>query len=269
MRLVPSQIVEYIDKAYPQAKECQLTGHPFGIHAQQAGTLMAIVNLIDQLDTAYLRSGDFIAVSAAIGEIRGKLSFWAGHNPKGIRDSLGPPRGYKLNAVLLIRKVLESLPDESIPAQTAGLEFIEDETFRSDLRADIASADALLREGHLKAAMVISGSVIEALLMHALLQIGEEKAKETAGRLGRPVKNKPLDEWHLPDYVSVAQELAVISETCAKQASIAGDCRNLIHPGKARREERKPSPGTALSTAAGLMHVIEELTERYAASPSE
>ena len=204
-----------------------------------------------------------LKLQAAKSEIEAKLASWQGR-PPGVPDKLERVPGYDLDPVLIIREVMESLPDHVVPENTTGLEFIADEALRNDLRADIASVDLLLHTKQWKAAMVIAGSVTEALLLYSLLELGEDKAKEAAEKLNLPSKKKSLDEWHLPDYVEVARTLEIITSTCADQARIAQDYRNLIHPGKERREGRKASHPDALSSEAGLAHVVEEVTRWWA-----
>ena len=63
---------------------------------------------------------------------------------------------------------MKKCPDTAPSAQTAGLEFIEDEGLRENLRIDISSAERAIADGVWKGATVLAGSIVEALLLWAL-----------------------------------------------------------------------------------------------------
>ena len=76
-------------------------------------------------------------------------------------------------------------------------------------------------------------------------------------------KKKPenqIDRWTLDTYIEVALGLKIIDENTAKQARLAKDFRNLIHPGRAQRVKQKCDRATALSAAAAMEHIIRRLT---------
>jgi len=55
---------------------------------------------------------------------------------------------------------LDHCPDEAVSKATLGLEFVEDEDLRQDLRLDISAAEAASRNHEYKAATVIAGAVV-------------------------------------------------------------------------------------------------------------
>jgi hypothetical protein len=118
-----------------------------------------------------------------------------------------------------------------------------------------------------KAATVLAGSVVEALLLWAIKSkpLGEiEDARRSADSKGiaKPVKADP-NTWSLVHYIGVASELNVIEPDTATQASLAKDFRNLIHPGKATKQSKNCDRGTALSAVAALELVIRDLTKNF------
>jgi hypothetical protein len=74
-----------------------------------------------------------------------------------------------------------------------------------------------------------------------------------------------LDNRELGWYIRVAAEMGIINERTAKHADLARDSRNLIHPGKLRREERQCTQKDALSALTAVQHVIEEFEARHGA----
>ncbi len=109
--------------------------------------------------------------------------------------------------------------------------------------------------------MVIAGSVTEALLLRTLLDHEDQDAVREAAN-EKDARLEKIGEWHLPQYVKVACSLDILSDKCAQQAQIAQDYRNLIHPGREMREQRKASQGTASCSVAALRLVVEELSAR-------
>jgi hypothetical protein len=166
-----------------------------------------------------------------------------------------------------IRRVLGKCADEAPPAETADLLFISDQTVRDSLRRDVGAANSALQNAEWKAATVLGGAAIEALL-HWKLSTPQTKsadltaAKQKAVASGR-LEGSPhaaLDRWTLIDFIAVARELDVIKEETFKQADTARDYRNFIHPGYAARRKQVCDRATALAVLSGLEHVIRDFS---------
>jgi hypothetical protein len=67
------------------------------------------------------------------------------------------------------------------------------------------------------------------------------------------------DSLALDALIKDAADLKLISERAAKQASLAKDARNLVHPGRVARTGFACNRGTALASLAALDQVIEDL----------
>jgi len=160
--------------------------------------------------------------------------------------------------------MLVKCPDEAPAAQTIGLDFIADAAYRNQLRTDISAAYSAERNGEWKAATVLAGSVVEALLLWALQQGNEQQvtaAATNAANTGFQINPAaPLERWTLAQYIEVAERMDVISDSSATQARLTKDFRNLIHPGRAVRLGQQCSRATALSALAGVEHVVNDLT---------
>jgi hypothetical protein len=104
-----------------------------------------------------------LALSARLASIKAALSqFYA--RGGGVR--LYGMSGFDgRNPLDMIYDALDGLPD-SVPApETKGLEFIADGALRDSIRLDLSGAASALRNNEWKAATVLAGSVIEALLL--------------------------------------------------------------------------------------------------------
>ncbi len=120
-----------------------------------------------------------------------------------------------------------------------------------------------LANGEWKAATVLAGSLLEALLLWA---IEKQETQVFEGAVEALKGKKKLSEdpkkWHLTDYIDVAAHMELIQETTVRQAELAKDFRNLIHPGRAIRLQQDCTRATALSAVSAVEHVVNDLTNK-------
>src|SRR5262249_39464851 len=115
-------------------------------------------------------------------------------------------------------------------------------------------------------ATVLAGSAAEALLLWALKQrppaniTSAIASLRASGGLSTNPDPNDLERWNLYEFIQVAENLGVIKPNTAKQARLAKDFRNFIHPGVAQRLGEKCDRATALSSVAGMEHVVRDLT---------
>jgi hypothetical protein len=122
-----------------------------------------------------------------------------------------------------------------------------------------------LANGEWKAATVLGGSTIEALLLWDLTNRHTAQVPVAVAAL---VANKAFpknfptnpEDWVLHHYIEVAANIGIIMQGTVKEARLAKDFRNLIHPGRAQRLGQKCDRGTALASVAALEHVVRDLS---------
>jgi hypothetical protein len=258
-RVVPSQIVSLIDEIFPHTKN----NADFYLDRPQAGSCTTIVELTEQLppELLHLPSEQYSEFRLAINAIIVALEQW-----KHRTHRLGKVKGLsESNPVITIRKILAQCPDEFPSKDTAELKFIKDNDLRSNLRLDLSATNQALFNGEWKAATVLAGSVIEALLLWRLNQFEEEerntaRASLVAEGILRRDPGGNLDKWELHPFIEVAAKLEVIEEDTAQLARLAKGFRNLIHPGREQRLGQKCNRGTALSAVAAVEFVVEDLS---------
>jgi hypothetical protein len=163
-------------------------------------------------------------------------------------------------AISNLRGCLEPLPDQQIPAATAGLPFITDAPLRESIRADIAFANQAFSGGEWKAANVLAGAVAEALLLWAITEMKSEPDVEAARAQHIPQARKDPNRWDLDEYIKVACALALIKDNTATQADLAKGFRNLIHPGRSARLKEVCDRGTAHSALAAMALIMRDLS---------
>lgn len=264
-RVTPSDIKKYLDTAMPTLADKDSRCRAFSLDSHtHPGLIQATAALIWELDEALLPKDpdDYVKFVAAHETVQSA----ARATENGKKSLLDKVVGYgDLNPLAIIREVLDKCPDEVIPESTEELPFVSEPDYREMLRRDLASVEIFFSAREWKAAMVISGSLIEALLWYRL-NLERGKAEETLKGLhqdgtleGRLPQS--MDNWHLRDYVHVAYKIDAIQERTKKSALLAGEYRNLIHPGKIVREKAKCTKGIAFSAFGAVLEVIEDLTK--------
>jgi hypothetical protein len=262
-RVVPSQVVSFIDQVFPWLRAPGSGNTLARVHAGEAAGLLELVDRIPE-ELLTLSGGEYNELVCSVAAIRDRLALWQNQQNLNIDLNLGPMFG-ALNPVTVIRQALSKCPDENPSAETAELDFISDLDLRASLRSDIGAVDRALANGEWKAATVLAGSTIEALLLWDLTnrhtaQVPAAVAALVANRTF--LKNPPPnpEEWVLHHYIEVAANIGIIMPDTVKETRLAKDFRNLIHPGRAQRLGQKCDRGTALASVAALEHVVRDLS---------
>ena len=181
---------------------------------------------------------------------------------------LRPSAPAKPSPVGIVRLALSQCPDEVTPAQSQELMFITDTDVRSDLLRDLEATRSALLHGEWKAATVIAGSIVEALLLWGITNTNSAKvqnASASAFQKKALANSPPADpsQWVLRQFIEVAAELSLLQPDAADQARLAKDFRNLIHPGRALRKQQACDRGTALAANAAVELVARDLQRRF------
>lgn len=254
-KVVPSQIVAFIDQDFPFARERR----DFEVDMQFKGQVGGLLRLVGELpDELVTLDGDaYNGYVRAIAMMNSMIATWDAHGPV--------THGYenrKLGAVITsMREALATMSDEVIPAATADLLFIQDDNLRESIRADVAAAEAAFVDRGWKAATVLAGAVVEALLLWAISlhrpSADRSFDKLTAAGKIRPKTSRNPDDWTLETYKLVAEDLGLIGGQTVTLVGLAQGFRNLIHPGKASRTGQQCSRSTAQAGLAAMNRLIE------------
>jgi len=148
------------------------------------------------------------------------------------------------------------------------IDAVSNKQLRQILRRDISELNAARSQGYDKSpktCMVLSGAIVEALLLSAL-----KGRKKASLKIASSLASKPpsdLEKWDLYEMVQVATRLSptllpVDAETGADQLR---KWRNLVHPGRELRDSKskriKPSAARARNSVAFLQFVADELQQ--------
>ncbi len=126
----------------------------------------------------------------------------------------------------------------------ANFDFVADEGLRASLESDAAEMATCLEVKVYKAAHVLAGSIVEAVLVDHLDSTGY---KDPSG--------KSLLELNLGQLITAARGKKVLSERAANLASVVKDYRNLIHPGRINRLNERIDANTA-NVAKSLVEIV-------------
>jgi hypothetical protein len=255
-RVVPSQVVDLIDKLFPNAR-ATTENNNFSVSRGHWEAIAGLLEVIDQIPSELItiHGETYAECVVSIAALRSVQSQWIQRDV-----SLNQVPGLrKLNPITLIRQALADCPDQFPSTEISELAFIADAALRENLRLDISATNSALINGEWKAATVLAGSVVEALLLWVLQQQPQPNilASPTVVKLKL---HSNLEKWDLAHYVEVAAELDVIGADTATQCRLAKDFRNLIHPGRAQRLGQACNCATALSAVAAIEHVVNDLT---------
>ena len=244
--LVPSQVVAYIDARVEEAKKQDLgSGGEYKLGSDRAPFVRGLIEMVEAVPShlLILDGNEYALFVEAMAHLRDGVERWKNiphHRVSFLLDS------GRTNPLTQVRRALAACPDEAPAPGTVELVFVTDVDLRESLRRDVGAADQALRNGEWKAATVLAGSVVEALLLWALndLDARDSEAVEnavTAAMGGGSLDNKPQSDrtrWGLHELTQVAREASLVSEETAQQCDLARNFRNLINV-RIRRFRRK------------------------------
>lgn len=259
-RTLPSQVVKSIEQLFPHWVK------PEGRNTLVSGTsemtfkFQAVIDLVEKIppELITLNDEEYAIFSASVSAIRWNVNHPTHRDGHGFVIIAHVIREFgNANPIALIFDMLRKCPDEFPSANTNELEFIEDTDLRHNLRNDMSAINRTLVNSEWKAATVLAGSILEALL---LWKLAKDRPKAMATKYAAQKKLKSLEDWHLLDYIETAAELDLLGDRTANQARLAKDFRNLIHPGRSVRLGESCNRGTALGAVAAVELVIEDIS---------
>jgi hypothetical protein len=260
--LMPSQVVQTIDELFPHVARGQ--GGGGWIQASHSPQLTGIITLAKAIPTELLSSvpaSDYADFVLAVSTIEFHLGVWTSRGNVG---SMSLVRG--TDVITILRRVLAKCLDEYPATAATELLFITDNDLRESVRRDLGAADRSFTNAEWKAATVLAGAAIEALLLWKLQEpprTGMEvfdAAKMLASAAKRREPNRDVNHWGLEEYIAVAEHFGIIKGDTPAAARLAQNFRNLIHPGRAIRRQQICDRATAHSAIGALDHVIRDLT---------
>jgi hypothetical protein len=239
-RILPSQIVEAIDTLFG-VNRGELDGRAVAqIYRAEVHALLALLDEVPG-ELIDLGSVDYLELTRCRAVLATTLVRWNLGDVAPARDVGGK------DAVERIRRLMKKCHDE-LPLAEPELPFISDEDIRFGVEDRIHAAWIDFNAREWMGATVFAGAALEALLLWALKRVNPAETPKQA-----------LDKLHLTDLIRLAVTNHLIDEAAERQASLAKDARNLIHPGRALRSGDACNKTTALTSLTAVYRVIDEL----------
>jgi hypothetical protein len=262
-RILPSHVAAVIEENFPWART---TDPPSFVRPQDVPPVASILALIERIPEALLRlsAQDYLSFIQAVAALEHIAKLYE----TGPDHQFVWPYVARNNAMTTLWLVLGSCPDDAPSEQTPELRFIENQMLRESIRLDLSTSESALNNGEWKAATVMAGAAVEALLLWVVDRYGETErvralqAAEQRGAKLRKVNPANPEDWFLSELIEGAFELGEITAQAAAQARVAKDFRNLIHPGKTIRENVRCDRGTAHAAFAAAQLVNRDLEAR-------
>jgi hypothetical protein len=236
---MPSQVVNAIDDLFPHAKT-NVSGAK--IPTADRSKLIGIIELIRLIpgELIFAPSKELVDLVLAKSMIEHLLS------REGQPPHMLPNFKDDVDLVTILRRTLAKCSDEYPPPQSVELNMIQDADLRESIRNDIGAASRAILNDEWKAATVLAGAAIEALLHWVLSQRAHPPAN--------------LDDLMLGQLLVEAEKLGRLKPNTITEVKLAKDFRNLIHHGRTRRLSERCDRGMAYAAIAALDHVIRDLT---------
>jgi hypothetical protein len=239
-KVLPSQVVEAINNLFGPNRN-EIDGRAV-THLYRA-EVHALLALLDEVprELIDLPSTEYVEFTRCRAILATSLPSWNLGDIRPARDVGGK------DVIERIRRLMKQCHDELPPAEPE-LPFIINVDTRLGIEDRIHAAWTDFNAREWMGATVFAGAALEALLLWALKQVKLSEAP-----------TRPLDEVHLPELIRLAVSHGIIDQSAERQASLAKDARNLVHPGRASRSGEVCSKTTALTALAAVYRVIDEL----------
>jgi len=259
--IVPSDVRDAITNLFPAVK----TGGQLELALGHERQIAIVVALVDEIprELLTLEPAEYAKLVSAQAYLRAAVESFQlkGTSAESVTKipGMGP-----LSPVTHIYHALTKCPDVAPPPKHDDFRFVDDGSLRDDLARDTSSVVAAARDGQWKAATVLGGSVVVALLYWSLSRMDADAVKEAARQVVarnelRKTPPPKLVDWVLSQYIPVAVEMELISKRTVGLCNAAREFRNLIHPGAAERTAAACDNGTAYAALAAVYAVSNDL----------
>lgn len=134
-------------------------------------------------------------------------------------------------------------------------EFISDKKFQELLERDYQELESCIRVKATKSVLVLSGSIIEALLIEFFLQF-----------LPTHFTREKIFKLTFQDLLDLAEKETLLTQREKNLAWVIKDYRNLIHPGKEIRKEEKFDFESAQISLSLVKIIVTAIRNKYSSS---
>jgi hypothetical protein len=138
--------------------------------------------------------------------------------------------------------------------------FIDNDQLRALLESDWAEVREVHKRGAWKATVILSGGIIEGILLDTLVHI-EDEARAAYLRIRPSSKRKSIQRWDFFELIEVAKELDLLRGASPYLGHAIRELRNLIHPARSNELNRLVTQRHADLSISLLEALIEDIAE--------
>jgi hypothetical protein len=161
--VLPSDAVSFIDRLFPWADDNKNEQYnPPALtkgHLGSVATLLALVERVPE-ELLIMPGEEYHELLVGVSALKAALQSWQ----SGADIPLAQVPGFG-HVVTLVRRALAICPDNFPATGTEPLMFIDDVDLREELRLDFSMTNRAFANSEWKAATVLAGSIVEALLL--------------------------------------------------------------------------------------------------------
>ena len=131
-------------------------------------------------------------------------------------------------------------------------DFVSDDKFRSILERDFAELQVCLNNNAVKSVLVLSGSIIEAILLEYFIN-----------NIPTNMNKNQVLKLTFANLINEAHTEGLISSISKDLSSVIRNYRNLIHPGKEVRTQETYDYETGAVSLHLVKIILKEIKENY------
>lgn len=187
---------------------------------------------------------------------------YVGELKKGVEEYMAEVGEFKLAEFTKEKSVpqKEILPDNQFP-------FIREEILKNKIQRDYEELRKVYEIGASKSVMVLSGGILEALLIDALSSEEEDAKfdyyqKYLEGK-GKDRNQPDIENWQFYQLIEIAAQRKIISADVRKISHIIKDYRNLIHLKAEIRDKLSVDKNVATSVVHLLLKAIDDISRWF------
>jgi hypothetical protein len=263
MRALPSEVIALIDQLFSWASNKDVAAPRMILSPELYPKLATVAEMVSRIPQELIRlqGTDLAEYVFSVSAMASTLDLYRQQRAMPMRDQGGVHwaelEGINVfgskNPIILLRKHLANCSDNIPSAGTSELPFFADPELRAALTTELSDVGQVLADREWKAATVLGGATLEAILFWALSGL----RTELLGLKDKPAK--PLDEWKLYQMIDVARRLDLIEESTKDLAHLARDGRNLVHPAAVKRERRDCDKASSHTVVGAIEAAVRDI----------
>ena len=173
---------------------------------------------------------------------------------------------YKTEGVSTLLNYIDRTEDEISEEEIEKIfDFIEDANLKNILIRDFLELEVCKNRNLSKSALVLCGSIIEALLMDQIFKDNNSsESQRIFNDIVRQKKPERIDlspeKWWFAEIINVCEKLEIIGSESVREVWKLNDYRQIIHPMYEIREKKNITPELAQISYNVLVLIIKDLS---------